>query len=486
MRRTSGIVRWLLAGSVAVALSACVGVRQGPYDSSDNGTGKNPLPFGVIVPHPTFEMAEAHAEVRVRVPGEPLEPFFSALDDLRLSKISTVNILQLGDSHTAGDRFSGHLRDLFQQKFGNAGRGMLPPGVPFDHYRPTNVTVTSAGWQSITSFTAHPVGPFGLAGFRAHATQAGALMTLEPKDGVAFDHVEIGVVLQPGGGTLIARADGLEVARASTRDANVSTGLLTLPIKSPAHHIELTVAGDGPVDLTSWTVGRNAPGITYDSQGIIGTTVTIMDHWDRPTLAWELANRHPSLIVLVYGTNEGFGDGLIAANYAADFTRELTMLHELAPTAALLVVGPPDGERLPAGCAGANSPRVRYGCAPLSTADLQNYDALFKVRHPRGKACRWYEPPNLAVVRSIQRQAAGSHRAGFWDWSQVMGTDCGLHNWTRLSPPLAALDHVHMTPDGYARGADALFDHLMQSYQAWQAAAHSPLLTGAQQTTSAQ
>ena len=39
--------------------------------------------------------------------------------------------MQIGDSHTANDSFSGRLRELFQARFGDAGRGVLPPGVPY-------------------------------------------------------------------------------------------------------------------------------------------------------------------------------------------------------------------------------------------------------------------------------------------------------------------------------------------------------------------
>ena len=42
-----------------------------------------------------------------------------------------VVILQIGDSHTANDSFSGRMRELFQARFGDAGRGVLPPGVPY-------------------------------------------------------------------------------------------------------------------------------------------------------------------------------------------------------------------------------------------------------------------------------------------------------------------------------------------------------------------
>ena len=60
--------------------------------------------------------------------AQSLASFQRSLEQLRAGKLERVNILQIGDSHTAADHFSGRLRELFQASFGNAGRGMLPPG----------------------------------------------------------------------------------------------------------------------------------------------------------------------------------------------------------------------------------------------------------------------------------------------------------------------------------------------------------------------
>ncbi len=464
-------LRHSLAALFGIMVAGCVSVpTTGPQSTTPPATFSSEGPLGVIVPYPVFAMAKAKAETALRVPDEPLEPFFAALDDLTAGKIKTVNVLQLGDSHTAGDGFSGHLRLRLQQRFGNAGRGMLPPGDPFPYYRPTDVNVSSKGWSTLSSFSGGGQGPFGVTGFRSRATQASARMVLQPQGEVGFEQVEVEVMLQPGGGTLLAFADGVEVAHASTRDQGTSTGLMRLPLTASAKHIELSTKGDGPVDVLAWSVARKDSGVVLDSQGIVGTTVSIMDRWDKKTLAWELANRHPALILMVYGTNEGFADGLSKATYTSDFNRQLAMLRQLAPWAAILVVGPPDGQHLPSSCPAAHSPKTHYTCAPLTASERTNYAALFINSRPKGKACRWYAPPNLEVVKTVQKDAAKANRAGFWDWSSVMGNPCGLHQWATMDPPLAARDHIHLSTLGYNRSADALYDDLMARYGAWRVA----------------
>lgn len=374
-----------------------------------------------------------------------LEPFFNALAALEDGAADDPAIvIQLGDSHTAGDRFSGRIRERLQQRFGDAGRGMLPPGVPFEYYHPTGVEVTqSDGWRIAGSFDRDEGGIFGLSGFRAEADRAGATMVLTATGDAGFDRAAVDILRQPAGGTLIVRIDGGPATRIET--AGTGADWIDVPTPLASRTLTLEPAGDGPVSLLGWSTGRSRPGVVLDSHGIVGATVNVVGRWSREAAAADLAARDPDLVILAYGTNEGFNDGLGPAAYRQDFATRLDFLRRSAPGAAFLVVGPPDGNRLPEGCAGEGQ---SLSCIPEAAAN----------------SCAWSPPPMLDDVRAIQRQAALEQRAYFWDWSQVMGGVCGTHRWTKLDPPLAYGDHVHMTNAGYARSADALVDHLMALY----------------------
>ncbi|MEO3433371.1 GDSL-type esterase/lipase family protein [Inquilinus sp. CAU 1745] len=385
------------------------------------------------------------AQSRLDGQARVLEPFFNALAELEDgSADGPVVVVQLGDSHTAGDQFSGKIRERLQQRFGNAGRGMLPPGVPFDYYRPTGVEVTQTdGWRIANSFDRDDAGIFGLSGFRAETGRAGAAMVLTATGDAGFDRAAVDILRQPAGGALIARIDDGPPTRIET--AGTGTGWIDIPTPPDSRTLTLETAGDGPVSLLGWSVGRSRPGVVLDSHGIVGATVNVVGRWSREAVTADLAARNPDLVILVYGTNEGFNDGLDPAAYQRDFAARLDFLKRAAPGAAFLVVGPPDGNRLPEGCAREGQP---FSCTPEAAAG----------------SCAWSPPPMLDEVRAIQRQAALEQRAYYWDWSQVMGGVCGTHRWTRLDPPLTYGDHVHMTSAGYARSADALVDHLMMLY----------------------
>src|SRR5215831_16003819 len=168
----------LIFGAVVLAVAGCVSSGQ----SSDSGNGA--------------EQAQAGAA------GQSLASFQRSLEQLRAGKLERVTILQIGDSHTATDHFRGRLRDLFQEKFGNAGRGMMPAGYPFPYWRPYQVEVAQKGsWTVLSSNrTDYPQVPYGLSGFITRSQRRDDTMTLQAKSDSAFDTVDIDFFRQLRGG----------------------------------------------------------------------------------------------------------------------------------------------------------------------------------------------------------------------------------------------------------------------------------------------
>lgn len=395
--------------------------------------------------------------------ARPLAQFFAQLQALESGQRSQpVTIIHLGDSHTAGDKFSGRLRQLFQDRFGAAGRGTMPPGVPFDYYQPTLVSVEQSGdWVVDSSFGADHSGIFGISGFRSTSDDPDARMILASEESAGFDRVEIVVLTRPGGGTLEVSVDGRVVHHLPTEGSAVRAARLDLPVSANSRTLTVRPEGDGPVTLLSWATRRGSRGIVYESHGIVGTTINIVGRWEPSTLAWEIGHSDPGLIVVAYGTNEGFDDDLTYQDYAAAFQVQLRALRRAAPNASIVVVGPPDADRLPRGCDGEE-----YSCAPVAADEVPRYETLYRSQRTDRQYCRWHPPPNLGVVRQVQRTVAASEGVYFWDWSQVMGGDCGTHRWAVAEPPLAYNDHVHFRTDGYRMSGDALFQDLMRLYAA--------------------
>jgi hypothetical protein len=397
--------RPLLGGSIALLIASCTS-----------------RPLGL----PDSEIAEKLG------PDAPLLPFYRAL-----TINPTVTILQIGDSHADG--ISDRMRELFQARFGDAGRGVLPPGVPYRGYRAARVSVTQEGWSTVSSSSPGAAGLFGITGLRQHANGY-ATMTLTVNDSIDLASADIEVLRQPHGGTLLVQLEhGSRVAMATAAPTQ-NAAWQPVPPAAGSHTLTVEALGDGPVDVLAWNLGRGRPGVIYANLGAPGAEVD-------PTLArQEMRYLEPSLIILPLGTTAGFRDSTDVTAYAADFAASLRELHAAAPGAALLILGPPDVYRR----------RRKDSAEPVACGDPN-----------------WTEPANLRAIREVQRRVAPRENAYFWDWQAAMGGPCGVFRWAGTRPPMAAPDRGLILTPGYRATAEALFRTLMDGYQRYRALLHS-------------
>ena len=390
--------------------------------------------FGPTGPPPVAEPS------RLSSPAA-LAPFFTALDarDLR----HPVRILQIGDSHTANDSFSGRLRERFQRKFGAAGRGWLPAGIPFKYYRPALVSVSESGWRHVKPGDSAGLA-LGLDAVAAQSQPPDATMAIESTESAGFDRFEVEFLTRPNGPAFTVAVDGGAPVRVSTAAASAAVARFDLPLDRPARRIELHAEGRAPVALLGWSVERRTSGVIYENHGTIGATIDLVGRMSPQTVSFELADRRPALLVVAFGTNEGFDEALEPNRYAARFAEHVAALRRAADGVPVLVIGPPDGNRVGRGCS-----------ATVCRAD------------GNGDDCAWHEPAKLAAVRDAQRRVAAQHGWAYWDWFAAMGGTCSIDRMASAEPPLAARDHVHLTKPGYEAMADLLFGDVMREYEKW-------------------
>ena len=97
-------------------------------------------------------------------------------------------MLQLGDSHTAADFFTGRVRERLQQVFGAGGMDYLVPGKPHPGVRSALFdSDASDGWSYEALQKSDETRRFYLSGFNAVARHAGASLSLRARGGLAYD-----------------------------------------------------------------------------------------------------------------------------------------------------------------------------------------------------------------------------------------------------------------------------------------------------------
>ena len=120
-----------------------------------------------------------------------------------------LTILQLGDSHTAADFFTGRVRDRLQEKFGEGGEAYVVPGKPHLGVRSALFeSSTSDGWTYEALQKTTDERRFYLSGFNAIAHRAGAYLDLKARGAEGYDKVDVAFLTQPGGGRAEVLLDG--------------------------------------------------------------------------------------------------------------------------------------------------------------------------------------------------------------------------------------------------------------------------------------
>ncbi|HEY7334233.1 MAG TPA: SGNH/GDSL hydrolase family protein [Bryobacteraceae bacterium] len=349
-----------------------------------------------------------------------LIPFFEQLYRHQQGEIpGPLRILHYGDSHTAADEWTGELRARFQEKFGDGGSGFSLAGRPYNGYRREDIRSGSTrGWHTDGLVGRPGDGVYGLGGISISARAPREDVYVE-SDANEF---ELFYYQQPGGGTLQLYDNGVAVDRIAT-DGEPSPGYYRFDAAPGTHRLELETLDRGPVRLFGW-VAEKLTGVTYETLGINGAEAPIVLGWDRATLKSNIERRNPGLIVLAYGTNEAGHKIWTLESYRDAFTELIARMREAAPTASILVIGPPDRDQ-----------RVKRVWQPMDRID---------------------------TIVEAQREAARANGCAFWDLRAKMGGKGAMHEW--VAAGMAATDHVHFSGQGYRMLGDALFRDVMSQY----------------------
>ncbi len=448
-----------------------------------------PVPVPRQVPAPALAKPPRLVRDGRIAPPSPrqLAKLHKRLAELRAGRIRRVTILQIGDSHTQAEHFSGRLRTLFQARFGDAGRGMLPPGAPYDYWRPYQVRAQQSGaWEVFTSNKKdHAPLPFGLSGFVIRSADPADAIVLEAReDSAPFAVVEVGYYRKPDGGTVDLSVDGTPIGTIETRGPGYAWERRSFTLPAPGRRLELRPHGDGSIDLADWAVYGRSRGVVLASFGFSGAQVGIMERWDWSTIRAQLATLDPALILLAFGTNEGYAPRSRLRGYESRLEARMTALRAAAPNASIVMVSGPDANRIPRYCNGngkanSNGPDSkgadnkgpdnkgkanggdRDTCRPLSTDEAADYDAML-ARSDRA-LCRWHTPASYELVRKAQRNVAERTGVYFWDWFQLQDGTCGAHRWEQAGLVLA--DRVHLKREGYWHSADQLYAALLRGFK---------------------
>ncbi|MCE0916599.1 SGNH/GDSL hydrolase family protein [Pseudomonas sp. NMI760_13] len=337
---------------------------------------------------------------------------------LRNAGRAPVAIVQLGDSHTAADLFSGELRKLLQTRYGDGGIGLVPAS-PVPGIRNDRVIIKSEKRQwELVSARNQQSPQFPLGGYLSLPLANRSSVVLQARDEDRQRYKVSALYQSTTSASLFVNGGQRRVLPASNGQWRFSPAYANVGLP-----VQLSVEGGRGVALGGWYIqGQKNAGVTYSALGINGARLDVVDKW-QPGWRDSLKAVRPDLVILAYGTNEAFDDKLDLALYQTQLEATLVGLRKDLPQAAILLVGPPDS-----------------------------------IKQRKARSCAARQPQPLASVIRIQKQMAQKYKALFWDWQGFMGGPCSIAGWQ--AGGLARPDLVHLTADGYRKSAAGLYEFL--------------------------
>ncbi len=368
-------------------------------------------------------------------------------------------LLFFGDSHTAGDSMTSRLRTTWQAKFGDAGRGMVAAGKPnARHYYQRDVRYGASGaWRAAVGGKVGDAEPFGVGGIRVYGQRKGAQLWVETcaecQAGTSTAQFEILYQAAPDRGLLRYRVDEGAWQQLSTKTTPIEPphpARHVVPVPDGPHKLTIEHGGGGQLDLYGVVMERLKPGVIVDSLGVVGRRLGSLRSWDWAIIGEQLAARDPRLVVLQYGTNEADDPDLDLAAIARYYDDTILRVRAAAPTASILILGPPDMA-------------VREGGKACDRMKAKKPD------DPPLPECEWRTPAVLPEIIAVQHAAAARNKVAFFDSMSAMGGTDRMHGWVTNEPRAAFKDHVHFTDIGYHHWADALSGAVLDEYARWRA-----------------
>lgn len=320
------------------------------------------------------------------------------------------HILQIGDSHTAGDYFSDTARKSLQAKYGNGGAGFFQPNKVSGQ---RNALINFEGGANTHSSKSEG-GFFNLGGV---STEAQPELRIYERDNF----------LLPQKVKIVASTFNAD-AVLEVKDGKGQ--IFNLKVQNPdlAEFQHLSFRANLPLKIYdptgSWvlhgiSLERPNSGVIYSSVGINGAQINMLERW---SFDESIKFINPDLVILSFGTNEAF-NSMEGAEVYQKYMDTIARIRTALPKTAILVVGAPES--------------------------LRNTNGNCGTR-----------PQSLFSVQAAQLKAAADARTLYWSWEKAMGGSCTMKKW--ITQGLAAKDGVHFSKDGYQRAGNVLAQDLVK------------------------
>lgn len=436
-----------------------------------------------------------------------LDEFFIKLACLEHDSLTRLRILHIGDSHIQADFFSGPLRESLQQKFGNAGRGLIFPYKIANTNGPSDLDFYSnTSWSVKRNVFPNIDMPVGISGISMRTENPYAVLKvgLKPVDSVAqtFDQItvfstcdtnsyDIAVSLCNSPGVLektaiysentyytvksgdnlglIARKYGTTVTQLKSWN-NLHSDFIKagqkLVIKKDRQPVQ-AVALDSFSMVDTLLFSENMPGrmgktVCFSSPQSACYLHVLKSRPGEKNFVLEgivlESSEKPGILYAMAGVNGAMYEHF---NCSKDF---ISQVREFQPDLVIISLG--TNETL-----GSSFDEVKTRNEILKMIDslraVSPAPGILLTAPSDNMLKRRYANHNCEKINDMMKEISKEKNVALWDLFTVMGGHGSIEKWYRAG--LARNDRIHFTVAGYLLQSELLVDALMKAYHQFKA-----------------
>lgn len=358
-----------------------------------------------------------------------LYSFFNHLDHFIKTRMGKINIVHIGDSHIQADYLTNETRTLFQQTFGNGGRGFIFPFRIANTNNPINYSLIFGGkWSNCKATQSGEGCTLGLNGLEINTRDSNSYMIIDPERNGRMDYSFNSLKL-----FYHTDEDSYSPIFENKKDRDfffdeqpVEDGYSQFFFNKPQDTVNMRLAksfqAQNHFQFYGMSLENNNPGLLYHAIGLNGAFTKTYNKSSLFTK--ELSALEPDLVIVSLGTNDNF---LPESRYCRFCIKDnlRTMLDNIRaskPGVSILLVTPGDFY--------------------LKNGTHNN---------------------NNGSYRAILYELAEEYNCGVWDFNAVMGGDYSIKAWVKYG--LARNDYVHYSKKGYEAQGELLYRAIMDAYE---------------------
>lgn len=337
-------------------------------------------------------------------------------------------IVHIGDSHIQADWFSGKLRNLLQEHYGNAGVGLLFPYRQIKtNSPPTFSSVASVPFIASKITKCKTECNVGIAAYNAQMP-AGSMVVFNIKKDTQPQFVS--VIFQSDNEQAIGfnhdnEAENYTIQKSPTY--NITT--YNKPLSNSFH-----LNTKSNITLNGLITSNGNPGVLYYTIGANGATFN--NYINSGLFFQQLKSLQPDLIIVSMGTNESVSD--ISSD---SFNVQLQNFHaklKEAGEAKIIYTTPADNY------------------LRKSVTTRKKVKGKWRTR----RTVAYINNPKVEAIRQTMINFCNQQNVMCWDLYRAMGGDRSMRQWVQTG--YAAKDHIHFSKGGYEIQGMLLFDALQK------------------------